>query len=234
MQRARRILSLVLVALVGTVVLGGCRSEPNVAAYLDGKRYPVRTVDHWVTEFNAVYDRLPAEQRASVKLGGLRQLVLRSMILEDVLTRSAAEHGIAVPAPDQAATAQIFGLSQGEPMADALLRTSFVISMSRVDAAFGALAEAAPVVEPTDADRHEVTETLTRQGEPANMPYEQVGAKVTSEQIGARLGLRNWVRDTVKHDHVVVNPKYAPLAFAVPVSLNAYYQASVTVTLATR
>ena len=234
MQRARRTLSLVLAVLVGTVVLSGCRSEPTVAAYVDGKQYTVRSVNQWVQEINDVLDTLPADQRGTLNFGKVRQLVLRSMIFEDVVLRAATDHGVAAPQPDLSAAEVAFGLPEGSPLTEPLLKTHLAESIAKVDPVFAALGEAAPSVEPSEADRHEVYNNLTSQGQPINLSYDSVGPHLTTEQIGTQLGLRDWLRDAVERHHVVVNPKYAPLSLTVPIAFSSSTTSAVTVDLVAR
>src|SRR5687767_6237410 len=111
MQRVRRLAPVVAVALLGGVVLAGCRSAPDVAAYVGSERVTEEQVDDIIDNFNAGQaapatpaspgpaDSAPARQLS-------RTEVVTTLVLQQVCDELKAKKGFTVtPVPaDQVAS----------------------------------------------------------------------------------------------------------------------------------
>ncbi|MBT8227963.1 MAG: hypothetical protein HKP61_22810 [Dactylosporangium sp.] len=230
----RRTLCLVLAALTGALVLSGCRSDPTVAAYVGSEQYTLRDVNEMLKGVEDTLDTLSEAQRGTISYATIRQLALRALVLGDLAERIAADRGIPVPAADRGAVLQGFAFPADSDAARVLLQTRFAEEITRTDAALRALAQAAPAVEPTEADQREAYTNLTAGGQPIAETFEAVRPYLTRQTIGQGIGLKQWLQESVDHYHVVVNPKYAPLEWNVSMWLSQTVETFVVVPLATR
>ena len=208
MQRARRVALVAALAVLGAAVLAGCRSQPNVAAYVG---------DMKITEDRV--NRIVDEDKAGVNKGSLgtgRQEVVRWLVVGEVARRLAGERGIAIEAPDYTAMAQ-----EAQIPPDAQVARVYGDWLVAIRALYG---KAEPV-QPSEQDLREIYGQLVADGsvEPGT-PFEQVVGRIDPARLAPVLGLRNMLRDAAKRYHVVINPKYRPLVLplnGVPLPLSS-------------
>ncbi len=217
MQRVRRLAALVLVAVLGAGVLAGCRSDPSVAAYVGDKQYSQRHIEAMVREVVDAVNQVSPDSRGSIDFAAVRQLVLSSVVVRDVAGRVAAERHVTVPKADPEVAAQMLGLQAGSPLTPLIEKTGFAELIAGTAVALQALAGTVAPVEPSEAEQREVYDNLSYDGElPA---FDQVRQYLNREALGQELGLRGVLADGVQRFHVEVNPRYAPLAYQIPIQL---------------
>jgi hypothetical protein len=191
MQRAW---SLALVVALG-LALTGCRSQPQVAAYVGDKQYTNDDVD-----------------RYGVKTGELRQLVLSSLVVRDVGTPLVKEMKAKTPNPDVEGAAKAFNLPSDSPAAKLIADASAVVQ---------ALSATVPPVPPTEEFQREVFAGLTFQGQLVSKytKFEQIRQLLSQEQIGSGFAVRSVLDQAVTKAHVTVNPRYVPLRYPMVVTV---------------
>jgi hypothetical protein len=202
MQRARRLALVAVLALVGGLVLAGCRSQPSVAAYVGDRRYTNHDVEAYVNEVKGL----------NLPIGDARQVILSSLVIRDIGQRVAADKGVSIPPADIAAAANSLQLPTGSPVAHLLAETSAVVQ---------ALSQTVTPVQPTEADQREIFNALSFQGQQVSksLKFEAVRDLLDQQQIGRGLAVRTLLNDAVTTYHVTVNPRYAPLRYLLQVSV---------------
>jgi hypothetical protein len=192
--RRARVALFVLVAVVGAPVLTGCRSEPAVAAYVDGTRYTERTIDRIVKQ-----TELPDGSPLTVN----RQWVLRLLVMRDVAQRLVAERGLTVQRLDPEIISSTAGMAAPNEYVRLWANTYELESAL------------APTVKPqalSDDDLARFYPAVVAAGLlPAGLGRQEVRAELNGPQVAGLLGLRTVLADAA-HNHVTVNPRYAPLA----------------------
>jgi len=207
MQRARRLALVVVLALVGGVILAGCRSQPGVAAYVGDKKYTVRQVDEIVdriVKLNNQRSQEPPDRRQVVPIS--RQLVLGAMVYGDLEADLLAERGLTAQSGNATAIARSFGLEMSDPYAQ-LLGTYY--DRFTVLAQSGAGTGAAPTRDQLLRYYHAGVEAgVYRAGATDD---DIANSRDVPADVLADLGAQALVDQAAKDKHVVVNPRYAPL-----------------------
>lgn len=195
MQRAYRMALCAVLALLGGLALAGCRSEPSVAAYVGDARYTQHDVDRIV---NAV----GSAEHPAVTVNP--QWVVRLLVTRDVARRLATEQHLTVPSADLATFSEVLRLPAGNEYAKLWAE---VYSLQR---ALGATLQPAPIA---DDDLLRYYRAGVAAGiYPAGAPDDAVRANLSNATIAGRLALRNLIAEAVVRQHVIVNPRFAPLA----------------------
>ncbi|MEV4757415.1 hypothetical protein AB0J86_20170 [Micromonospora sp. NPDC049559] len=207
MQRARRLASIAVIAALGAVALTGCRSNPSTAAYVAGHSYSQDYVD-------GIMDEVEPLARPEM-LAGIRQDVVRMLVVRDVARGYAERHNISVPSVDANAFAQENNLPPN------LQYTEVVAGYEGV---LRAIQQSAASVAPSEADQREVFAHITVGGRPVSGSFEDVREFLNEQQIGRAVGLRNALREAIEQADVTVNPRYGDLVFQVPVSIQQQAQ----------
>ena len=203
MQRARRLTSVVSLAVVGVLAIGACgRSAPTVAAYVGDHSYSQSDVDQVIDQ---VKGQVPPDRQAE-----LRRTVVRMMVLRDVATDYAKAHNLSVPTIDPVAFAQQSNLPPGVRF------TEIAVGYS---AAMEAVQQSVKSAVPTEADQREAHSHATVQGQPVTDAFEKVQQYFGEEQIGKAVGLRNLLNDAIGQADVSINPRYGDLIYQVPVQI---------------
>lgn len=202
MQRVRPLVILAVLAVLGTSALTGCRSEPDVAAYVGDRRYSTEDVDALAEE--------GLKAKVSTNLGQVRQVVLSWLVISDVGARVAKEKGITLERVDVTEVERSAGLPAGSPLARLFVDTSAVVSTFQ--------GKVAPI-EPTEADQREVFNNLSVNGGKLEESFEEVKPYLTMEAIGGALAVRTTLQDAIKGADVTVNPRYAPLVYPVQLQI---------------
>jgi hypothetical protein len=208
MQRARRVALVAALAVLGAAALAGCRSQPNVAAYVGDLKITEAKVNQVIDE---VLPRMNKSQ-----LGAVRQDVVRWLVVGEVARRVAAERGYPVEDADRDQLAAQAQLPTGTRLAR--VYGDWLINVNAV------YAKAQPV-EATSEDLHAIYDQQVADGSlPPGTSFEEATANVDQARLARVVGLRNALRDAAKRMHVTVNPRYRPLVLTlagVPLPLGA-------------
>lgn len=217
MPRVRRLAPLVMVAVVGAGLLTGCRSQPSVAVYVADRQYPVQEIESTFRGLAAAVSALPAAQRPEFDLGDFHQNVVSMVVLRDVIRRTAKDRDVSVPATDRAAVRESLGLAPGDSFAQQLETSGYLTLLGDTRTALAALAATVAPADPTEAQQRDVYDSLVALG--VNVPFEEVRPSLTRDAIGREVELAGLLRSSIVRYHVVVNPRYAPLTYRIPVRI---------------
>jgi hypothetical protein len=209
MQRARRPVLLAVLALVGTLALTGCRSQPSTALYVGGTSYSQKYVD-------GLADQLQKVSPASFSRGDGRQTIAQWLVERDLGKRMVADkHWPAPEVDEQSATAQIQDALQagGNGDARAVEPLRPLIKLYAEYAAYrGAVQQHATPARPTDADYADLYQRFRAAG---MLPPDVTEAKFRTglsqqdqQMILPNLAMRNLYSEAVRKANVTVNPKY--------------------------
>ncbi|GII24146.1 hypothetical protein [Planosporangium mesophilum] len=211
MQRARRLASLAALALVGTLALTGCRSQPGAAVYIGSTTYSEKYVDGLSEQLAKV----PGFTR-----GEGRKNIAQWLVVRDLGKRMAAEKHWPAPEIDEAgATAQIEDALRAGGNGGSQQDVEAVRPLIRVYAEYegykGLVQQNVALAKPTDADYADLYERAKAAGlVPAGMDaatYRKEGLGPQNDQLfRANVGLRNLYSEAVKKANITINPKYAP------------------------
>lgn len=195
-MRARRVVGVVAVAGVGLAGLAGCRSDPDVAAYVADKRITTAEVTRVADEYVGA---LPQEARSEVDRGELRNQVLRMMVVGDAVARYNQAHQVKVTEVplDQFAQAQ-------KLPRDIALTPLFARFLSGQEALRATLRPVAA----TEADRQEAFRNTTIQGRPLSVGYDEVKGSFTDASLGEALAMRDALTTALDEADVTVNPRF--------------------------
>jgi hypothetical protein len=238
MQRARRSVQLVALALAGAATLTGCRSEPGVAIYLGGVRHTQREVDALAVQLRPL---------SSAGLGDARTRVVQWLVLRDLIKRTATAEkwgaaqvdvdGAASKlqpsvqqAAEQAATAALGDHPSEEKVnkAQAELADKVAAQMRTIRPAITLYAEFQAYLAlaqqhvssgpPPDADYAELFQRakeggLIQPGTTEAQFREGLNAQ-DGQAVAANFGLRDLLAGMVKHSDLTINPRYSPARVA--------------------
>jgi hypothetical protein len=216
MQRARRLASTAVVAVLAVAGLSACRAEPGVAAYLGaGKTITDQQVERI---YNQARDQLTAsreqiqQQDATgasaaavppVEVPFKQKDVLNALLTVEVLEQAATAKGV------QAATEpSIDQIAQGTNYSPNWEYTQLYAKTFQLRAALLPKVTPAPL---TDEDLRPVYQRLLAGGAGDSTPYEQFKAQLSDENKQAlqqSLGLRNDLAKIVSDGDVKLNPRY--------------------------
>jgi hypothetical protein len=216
MQRARRLASTAVVAVLAVAGLSACRAEPGVAAYLGaGKTITDQQVERI---YNQARDQLTASREQiqqqdttgasaaavpPVEVPFKQKDVLNALLTVEVLEQAAAAKGV------QAATEpSLDQIAQGTNYSPNWEYTQLYAKTFQLRAALLPKVTPAPL---TDEDLRPVYQRLLAGGAGESTPYEQFKAQLSDENKQAlqqSLGLRNDLAKIVSDGDVKLNPRY--------------------------
>ncbi len=199
-----RIRVLALVAALAATSLAGCRSDPNVAAYLGDDAVTI-------AEVARVAGDLPF---APAQRGEVTGYVLGSMIIREVGTRVAAERSLPVQRQTTpAAVAQYYNLPADAPIVALVTDTQNILLT---------LAAAVTPVEPDREQQRAAFDALYfPSGRPVSERYtfEQIQYLLNRDSIGRMIALRRLLDDAVAASGITVNPRYGGLTYGLPIEV---------------
>ena len=199
-----RIRALALLAVLAVTSLAGCRSDPNVAAYLGAGAV---TID----EVGSVAGDLTF---AAAQRGDVADYVLGSMIIREVGTRLVAQRSLELShatSPDL--VAQYYNLPADAPIVSLVADTQNVLLT---------LAGSVTPIEPDrDQQRAAFDALYFASGRPVaeRFTFEQVQYLLNRDSIGRMIALRRLLDDAVAASGITVNPRYAGLTYGLPVEV---------------
>ncbi|MEV4509368.1 hypothetical protein AB0K00_10465 [Dactylosporangium sp. NPDC049525] len=199
-----RVRVLALVAALACAFLAGCRSDPNVAAYLGDGAVTIEEVGSVAADLTFA----PAQR------GQVTGYVLGSMIIRDVGRRLAAERSLTVrQETTPGMVAQYYDLPADARIVTLVTDTQNVLLT---------LAAAVTPVEPDrDQQRAAFDALFFASGRPVSERYafEQVQYLLNRDSIGRMIALRQLLDDAVAASGITVNPRYAGLTYGLPVEV---------------
>ncbi|MBM2619311.1 hypothetical protein JIG36_27545 [Actinoplanes sp. LDG1-06] len=210
MQRARRLVSIVVVASLATAGLTACRSEPSVAAYVgdSAKVTEARVQDVWDNAEEAL-TAATADQPEAPAMSITRADIVRTLVGHDVLTGVARREGVTLPAE----------LALGDYATQLRLPQSaeYVRLYAEFDGLLRALRTKVQSSAPdaTDDDLREVYDVLLSSGEiPAGTTFDQFKQQLPAENLAlvkTAAAVRKEVAELTDTMEITVNPRYQPL-----------------------
>ncbi len=209
-HRVRRLASAAALLVVGALVLAGCRSDPQVAAYVGDARYSQDRVTGIADE---AHDKLQQALDGQQSAAGASsqpaprpvsdQEVVAVLVGRDVFKALAEERKIDPLAVDANQVAQ-----QVQVPAD----TEYVRALAERDGYRLGLLQKWPTAETTsDADLREAYDNLVTGGYPDS--FEQLKANLPEasiELVGRSVSLRKDIEAQARKLDVVVNPRFGP------------------------
>jgi hypothetical protein len=216
MQRARRLASTTVVAVLAVSGLSACRAEPDVAAYLgDGKTITEARVAEVYDEARdeLAKSREQVQQQASTPASGepvppvqvpfKQKDVLNTLLTLDLLEQAATAKGV-----QPAAEPTIEQVAQGTSYSPAWEYTKLYTKTFQLRAAL--MPKVAPA-QLTDADLRPIYERLLSGSAGDATPYEQFKSQLSDankQSLQQSIGLRNELAAIVADDDVKLNPRY--------------------------
>jgi len=217
MQRARRLASTAVVAVLAVSGLTACRSEPDVAAYI-GAGSPIteaevgNVYDQAFDELTAARVKVQEQSRQAgasaepappVQMPFKQQDVLNALLTVKLLEKAAAAHSVQAAAePTVEQVVQNSNYSPNWEYTKLFTRT------------FQLRSALLPVVTPsalTDADLRPIYDRLIATGGGDSTPYEQFKTQLSDankEALQQSLGLRDELLKIVADEDVKLNPRY--------------------------
>lgn len=216
MQRARRLASTAVVAVLAVSGLSACRAEPDVAAYLgDGKTITEERVEGVYNEAlrKLTKSREQIQQQDTTGASGepvppvqvpfKQRDVLNALLTIQVLEQAAAAHGVqaaAEPTVDQVA--------QGSSYSADWEYTKLYARTFQLRTALLPKVAPAPL---TDADLRPVYDKLLSGSGGESTPYDQFKSQLSDankQALQQSIGLRNELAKIVADADVKLNPRY--------------------------
>lgn len=220
MQRARRLASTAVVAVLAASGLSACRAEPGVAAYVGGATITEARVDAIYADAKRKLDAANAPARAQrlaatpdptaspaspeVPLMIKRRDVLEALLGERVLGDLAAQRNIKPADIPLTQVAQSVGLPEG---------AEYVTVYAKYRGLLSALSTKATPVKATPADLRQVYDRFKAAGgfSGQQVPYEQFASGLGEQDQAAlaqSIGLREEIKPAIDKLHLKINPRY--------------------------
>lgn len=228
MMYRRRLVALALAGLLALTGLAACQLSPGVAAQVGDTRITDERVDRIVAELRASLSPGLESQLEAIEQGGggasqrdllteqftaqiadLRSQVMTMLVLTEAGSRYAASEGLSVAPTPTSSAAEVLQLSEDHPYVE--VYADFVSVLN-------ALGQAAEPGEPSEADQREVYEHLEFQGQPVDVPFEEVQPLLTVDLLGGPVGVRDLLATVIERAEVRVQPGYE-LVHRVPVQI---------------
>lgn len=234
MMSGRRLAAVAALAILASLGLAACQTDPAVAAYVEDAEISEERVSGVVDALRATYegeledeladlagfDEIDEQQLAEYRadgrteierqLAGARDRVLLLLVLTEVSTRFAEDEGFGFPDPDLSAVAEQTDLPEDHP---------YVEVVAEFNAVVGTVVQSrAEPGEPTEADQREVFENLRLEGEPVDLEFEELQQFLTPDVLAVPVGIRDLLENMVEQVEVRVQPGYH-LEYQVPVSV---------------
>ncbi|MFY1673141.1 hypothetical protein ACN27G_24780 [Plantactinospora sp. WMMB334] len=213
MQRARRLASIAVIAVLGATALSACRSDSSVAVYLGDKKI---TEDEVTEVLDDVRDRVPQggdEPGATPAPGApevkapTRTEVVSTLTMREVCLKLAADKGFT---PSEQAPIEQVAQATGLP-AD----SRYVRLFSELDACRAGI----PVTQPVAPTQEELMDVVARGRVAGVIPPDakdgEAGQQLDGDVLRRALAMRNALHEALEGYDVTVNPRYRPLEYPV-------------------
>ncbi|MFC6019485.1 hypothetical protein ACFP2T_25165 [Plantactinospora solaniradicis] len=222
MQRARRLASIAVIAVLGTTVLSACRSDSTVAAYVGDRKI---TEDEVTKVLDDARSKVPPgghvpsaaadpstppdpntpPGEAEVK-APTRSEVVRVLVMEEVCQRFAAGKNFTSP---QRPPADEWAKQQGLPPGSRYVEDSLDLAICVAGIPEG---QAEPTKEELKAL---VALGKSTNAVPQDAKDDEAGKQLDQPQLRSGLALRNTLAQAVADQNVTINPRYRPLEYPV-------------------
>ncbi|MEO3923537.1 hypothetical protein ABGB07_06715 [Micromonosporaceae bacterium B7E4] len=213
MQRARRLASIAVIAVLGTTVLSACRSDSSVAVYLGDKKI---TEDEVTSVLDDVRSKVPpgghapgatpAPDAPEVK-APTRAQVVGTLVMRELCLKLAADKGFK---PSEQAPIEEVARATGLP-AD----SRYVRLFSELDACRAGI----PVSQPVAPTQEELMDVVARGRAAGVIPPDakdgEAGQQLDGDVLRRALAMRNTLTEALESSDVTVNPRYRPLEYPV-------------------
>ncbi|MGI5212130.1 hypothetical protein [Plantactinospora sp. CA-290183] len=221
MQRARRLTSIAISAVLGVTALSACRSEPGVAAYigdrkitedqvsaiLDDARSKVPPGGHVAGATPAPEQPEGAPPQATEVKAPTRSAVVSALVVGDICRRLATEKGFQ---PKEQAPVDRFAEQMGLPAG-----SDHVRNLVELDACLAGMPAGNPVA-PTPEEMADLVARGKAAGVvPPEVKVEEAATQLDGELLRGRLAMRNTLAEALKTYRVTVSPRYRPLEYTV-------------------
>jgi hypothetical protein len=207
MQRVRRGALVAVLALIGALVLTGCRSEPGIAAYVGSEKITIDQVEAMV---DAV-DKVNAGRTADVQPGPVpisRQLVLALMVYGDLAHQLVSDRSLTPNPQFVDVVARGYGIPPAHPYAQLL--GNYLDSIDILGKNAGTAAPS------RDQILRYYRTGVDAQMFPPGLSDDNVVAQGSqAATIVGFLNAQTMLDDWAKKRHLTVNPRYTPLAMPV-------------------
>jgi hypothetical protein len=215
MQRARRLVAVVAVALVGSLVLTGCKADPKVAAYVGKTKITEKQVSEIVDDYNAQAAAAAAEAAAQGQPSQpptplSRDLVVSTLVIGPVCEQLRVTQGFA----KQTITVEQIAQQEGAPVKSvyAKLRSDAWSCLAGMQATGGV---------PTDEELRDIYDRAVAAGLGVPAQFEDFKQQAAQDQtIQQYVAINRALGEAANGTDVIVNPRYRPLEFALFVAQN--------------
>jgi hypothetical protein len=208
MQRARRLTSLAALALVGSLALTGCRSQPGAAIYIGSATYSEQYV-------NGLADQL--QKVSTLNRGDGRQTITERLMVRDLGKRLVADKKWPAPEVQEESAATLIrnalqsgGQGGAQPSIEPF--RPLIQVLAQYQAYRGVVQQHATLEPASDADHAELYERAKTAGQvPSGVDaaaYRQMLGPDNERTLQATLGLRKLYAEALKGTDVSLNPKY--------------------------
>jgi outer membrane murein-binding lipoprotein Lpp len=227
MPTARQLASAAVLALLGSLLLSGCRSAPGVAAYVGNVRITTGQLDAAMDKIRADVTGLDPDKPADT-FGDVRRELLADLIFTQVGKRYASEHDYPEPTVDYAAVAGATRLPDNDPL---------VRARSEANAYQTLIESKISIGEPAEADLREVYDRVLAYGQQNKLDvvqgrsFEDFKPAIQAATTVTRgIAVRNALRASIAGFAIVLNPRYLPVEYvvaSVPITGNPPFRAVV-------
>ncbi|MBF9131126.1 hypothetical protein I0C86_19485 [Plantactinospora sp. S1510] len=220
MQRARRLASIAVIAVLGTTVLSACRSDSTIAAYVGDRKI---TEDEVTKVLDDARSKVPPgghvpsadpstppdpntpPGEAEVK-APTRSEVVRALVMREVCKRFSAGKSFSSPErPPLDEWAKQQGLPPGSRYAEESLDLALCVAGVPQGEA-----------EPTKEELQSLVALGRKTGAvPPDAKDDEAGKQLDQPQLRGGLALRNTLTQAVADQKVTINPRYRPLEYPV-------------------
>ncbi|GAA5178426.1 hypothetical protein GCM10023322_05640 [Rugosimonospora acidiphila] len=208
----RRLFAAAAAGALALAALTGCRSDPTVAAYVDGSKITETQVDHMVDDAQRAVDRdnqaTKGQQQPVQESVPSRTQVVGVLVAERLTQQVLSQRGITPQPVDESQVAQFYQVPATSAYASAL--ATVLAGTQAIGQAVGA------GYQPTDSDLRSVYDAAVTAGIlPANT-FDQAKPQLQQVQgLPQDLAARNELVKAEGPAKVTVNPRYRPLAYPV-------------------
>jgi hypothetical protein len=208
MQRARRLTSLAALALVGSIALTGCRSQPGAAIYIGSATYSEQYV-------NGLADKL--QKVSTLNRGDGRQTIAEWLMVRDLGKRLVADKKWPAPEVQEESAAALVrnalqSAGQGGAQESVESFRPLIQLLAQYQAYQGTVQQHVTPAQASDADYVELYERAKTAGQvPPNIDaasYRKLLGPDNERALQATLGLRKLYADALSGADVSLNPKY--------------------------